>query len=550
MFTHIHGTGLNVKKKKDGHDSLEKIRISFRILPRYNSQDFTEQLTLEEFKTVKYAVCVRHHFQGIEGTDYYLTDFSDNDFQPVFIQKLKNFLEELCNSISWQDIYEKSSSFPLFEYESADDRFYIHIKPDEIKNKDGTCLVRNFSIFIKSNFWKTKGKKERITQKFTFTVSCMELRSALYQFIKENDYKPEPYTLRFKMYPSNLECYKQSKKEKPILLVDVRTLFFEKYDYHAFYGDLWKFDEKISEYFNPEYIWSGENISNNQMSLLFAHIHKELYFNTTDYSNPGNAQCFYISRNYNSEFADVFNQFYAVTFLLYTGNLNNILKIGENLYDTLIAKYECAFKRDYVPAFNKNSNVFEVNKKALENLSVMERRYITEYDDIPGSCENYFYDYDAPEGLYFSFVKRDEEIVMVGVFPEDRWLYQYWSRYSKIFFEYTGSIPDEIITFPGIWYHEEWDDIDECSLCDEADALSFGGMYNRYVDFDKLDEEEFDQEDFLEDQEWEDWRNSLTPEDNEWFFPDFYEDVMLFGKTKINVIEDKYLPKNCFVIKG
>lgn len=552
MFTHIHGTGYEARKKENGCDSLEKIRMSFRILPRYNVQDFTEQLTLEEFKTVKYAICMRQHFQGVDGTYYYLTDFCDNDFQPVFIQKLKQFLKDLCYVMSSQDIYGDGFIISPFEYEAADKRFYMEIRQENPTAKNGIYRVNKCKVCIKSDFWKVKRRSKRISQTFKFSVSNMELRSGLYQFIKENDYEPEPYTVKSDMdsFPGSVKYsrLKMIGKNKPILLVDVRSLFFqEENDYHIFYSDLWNFDEKISEYFEPKYIWSGDEITLSQRRM-FCRIHYHL-FNTSDFFNPGQTQCFYMARKLNPEFEGIFNQFYAVTFLLYTGKLDYILKIAKTMKETLIATHAYAFRRNYIPVFHNYSNIFEVNTEALNRLHTMELRYAAEYDDSE-SCDNYVYDNDAPDGLYFSFFKRNDEIAMVGVFPEDKWFYQYWSRYTKTFYDYTGKIPAEIITSPDIWYHEEFDDIDECRMWDEAIPLSFRGMYREYAVLDELDEKEFDQMLYLEKaKDWEDWRKSLTPKDNEWFYSDFYEDEMLFGDTKVKVENDGNLPKNCFVIK-
>ncbi|MCQ2241942.1 hypothetical protein [Treponema sp.] len=546
FFTHMHGKGF---------DAAEKIRVSFRLIPRNNEKDFTEQLTLEEFKTMKYAVWVRRHFMGIDDAEYFISDFSDNNFQPVFIQKIKSFVKHLCHEMSLQDNGWTFNLSP-FEYESSDCRFRMMINPVEplykVRNGERN-IVDECVVKIWSDSWKDDRKKERCIRSFKFTVSNMELRSALYSFIKENEYEIDPYTFRTELeycFSDSLRCYKQSRKhkEKPVLLVDVRSLFFDEGKGFCFDYCLRNFDEKFSRYFEPVYIWTGEKITDFQRKEFFQYVNGKLFYHAGDYFNPGFVQCFYISKTLEPKFNKAFRQFYAVTFLLYTGNMESILEIARDMYKTLIAKEKCIFKGNYISAFNYSENIFEVNGKALSKLHVMDMRYLLE-NDYCEVMDNFVYDNEAPEDCYFSFYRRNDEVIMAGVFPDDCHLYQKWSRVANIFYDYTGRIPTEITASPDIWNEDDIEEIITDRILNEADELTVIDGDECYAFLDFLDRRKFKQKKFYYGRQiiGED-ADSVGPKNRAWFFPQLYDEKFNFGKTEVDVVLDEHFPENCYVI--
>lgn len=229
IFTHVHGIGAERKLKPNGYYASQKCRLSFRLLPRINSKDMTAEISKEEFKKVRYAVCFRQHFACEDGeTEYFFTDFYDDDYEPKFLHKLYDLLCDIRFCLSLQGL-DSESAFQAYSYSSPDGSYSIKFDPIYEKPKDRYEWVSKYKVCVSSSNWKIKQKRDRVQKSFEFEVNAMELRSGLLQFFKVNDYVPNPFTFRTGLdyQYQKLRCYKQSRrhKEKPLLLVDVNNLF-------------------------------------------------------------------------------------------------------------------------------------------------------------------------------------------------------------------------------------------------------------------------------------------------------------------------------------
>ncbi len=537
MFTHFHGKS---KQTMGPLNEPQKCRLSIRIVPQMNEDYSILQISKEQFKKVRYAVVFREHFHCCKNTStYYFTEFYDDNYIPFFLLSLKRFRNELQMDLSEFDL-RKKYYFPFNEFNYQDESNNFSIKISLIENKQCEIVVKGNSWYQRDNKGIKKVKKELI-----FYMNGIELLTDLSRFCKNNEYISEPFTFRtdLKYEPDKLRVY--YKKEKPLLIVNLNECFSirerEGYGTEPLYwhlhwrklGEYQRFNELLSSIFNPIYVCHKKF-----HSYLFEWfgIDCDKIVPRDEFSNEKYAHVFYLGTSISEKYNEIFNQFYFITVLLETRNIEKQIESLANVKKEVFLNDMSIVNATNLLAYSKGQNTFEINKDEKSNFEKLKNQYINKGYELIGN---------PIVDVNIAFLRYGKRKVMIGAFEEER-LYDHWRIAGKKFYDFFRKIPSKIECTDYLWDYDAIEEIHDGEEEEDCNPFTFKGDYYRsYALFDALDKEFFKYRSDI----YNDDKEHIKLNDAWSYIPELSGECYHFGKKEVPVIINPLLPKYCFVME-